>query len=114
MNEAEQRLAADRGNRQTARGLFDRRLAQVKSDLSASSVPARIKAKARDEVFAATDTAIDVARESKGVIAATLGAMALWLFRKPLLKAVGGWFGQGAVQDDPDNAPEQPDEEQQA
>ena len=114
MNEAEQRLAADRGNRQTARGLFDRRLAQVKSDLSASSVPARIKAKAKDEAFAAADTAIDVARESKGVIAATLGAVALWVFRKPLLQAASGWFGQGAVQDDADNAQKQADEEQQA
>lgn len=114
MTEAEARLAEDRQNRTSARGLFDRRLAQVKQDLSARSVPARVKAKARDEAFKAIDLGVDVAKESKGIIVATLGAVALWAFRKPLIAAARGWFGQGAVQDDPASDAADPIEEQEA
>ncbi len=108
MNEAESRLAEDRSNRGTARGLFDTRLAQVKADLSARSVPARIKAKATDEVVGAIEQGLDVAKESKGIIAATAGALALWFFRAPLL----GLFAQGAVQDGADSAGDEPAGEQ--
>lgn len=114
MNEAERRLLENRSNRQGARGLFDRRLAQVKHDLEARSVPDRIKSKARDEVFDAVDSGIDIARESKGVIAATLGAVALWVFRAPLIEAVSHWLAQGPVQDDSANSEVNEDEEQQA
>jgi hypothetical protein len=114
VSDAESRFSADRGNRNAARGLFDRRLARVKQDLAARSVPQRIKAKAQDEVFKAADQAIDVARESKGVIAATAGVLTLWFLRKPLREMVGGWFGQGTVQDQADSPAEEFDEEQQA
>lgn len=111
MNEAERRLAEDRALRQSAKGLFDTRLGQVRADLSARSVPARVKAKAQDQAFDALDKGIDIAKESKGVIAATVGALALWAFRKPLLKAIDGWFGQAPVQEEADSAEPDQDEE---
>lgn len=114
MSDAESRFSADRGNRNAARGLFDRRLARVKEDLAARSVPQRIKAKAQDEVFKAADQAIDVARESKSVIAATAGILTLWFLRKPLIGLVDSWFGQGPVQDQADSPAEEFDEEQQS
>lgn len=96
MSEAEQRLAADRANRSAARGVFEQRLARVKQDLAARSVPARAGARARDEAF----ELIDVARNSKGIIAATAGALVLWLVRRPLLGWAQEHFGHAAVDDD--------------
>lgn len=108
MNEAESRLASDRSNRGTARGLFGARLTQVKADLAARSVPARIKAKATDEAMTAIEQGLVVARESKGIIAVTAGALALWLFRAPLL----GLFAKGVVQDLSDSATDESSGEQ--
>lgn len=86
MTKAERRLSEDRALRNQARGLFDGRLAQVKADLAARSVPGRIKHAAQEKAFDAVDEAVDLAKNSKGLIAATAGALALWFFRKPLLQ----------------------------
>ena len=75
MNETERRLTDDRANRSAARGLFDARLAQVKADLAARSVPARIKAKATDEAAKGIEQGLAVAKESKGIIAGTTAAL---------------------------------------
>ena len=88
MTDAEQRLAADRGNRNSARGLFEQRLTRVKADLAARSIPGRVKDRVQEQVFTALDHGIDVAKESKGIIAATAGAIALWFFRQPLIELV--------------------------
>lgn len=85
MNEAERRLAEDRALRKSARGLFDSRVAQVRADLAARSVPGRIKAKATDEAARAIEQGVAVAKESKGIIAGTIAALLLWIFRVPLL-----------------------------
>lgn len=85
MNEAERRLDEDRAVRRKARGLFDQRLAQVKADYEARGIGDRVKSKAKDESLKALDQAVDVASESKGIIAGTLAALALWFFRAPLL-----------------------------
>lgn len=114
MNDAECRLAEDRRNRNAARGLFDTRLGRVKADLAARPVPERVKAKAVDEAAKAIDKGLEIAGQSKGVIAATLGALALWAFRKPLVDAAQGWFGQGPVQDQDDSTPPSNDTEQDA
>lgn len=97
MNKAESQLAEDKSLRRHARGLFDTRLAQVKADLAARSVPDRIKAKATDEAVNVIEQGLDVAKSSKGVIAVTAGALALWFFRAPLM----GLFAKGDVQDEP-------------
>lgn len=98
MTDAEQRLVADRGNRNSARGLFDQRLARVKADLSARSVPARVKDWVQEQVFTALDQGIDIAKESKGVIAAVAGAVGLWFFRQPLIELAMDWFDRGDEQ----------------
>ena len=94
MSEAEQRLATDRRNRNAARGLFDQRLARVKADLSARSIPARAKDRVQEQVFTALDQGIDVAKESKGIIAVVAGAIGLWFFRQPLIGLAMDWFGR--------------------
>jgi hypothetical protein len=67
-------------------------------------VPDRIKAKATDEAVGAIEQGLDVAKESKGIIAVTAGALALWFFRAPLL----GLFAKGDVQDGADKADDEP------
>jgi hypothetical protein len=114
MNDAEDQLAQHRTLRGSARGLFDTRLAQVKADLAARSIAGRVKAKAKDEAFKALDTGLDVAKESKGIVAATAGVLLAWAFRAPLLKAVGGLFGPDPVQDAEASPAEDWDEEQTA
>lgn len=96
MTDAEQRLVADRGNRNSARGLFDRRLTRVKADLSARSVPSRVKDRVQEQVFTALDHGLDVAKDSKGIIAATAGAIALWFFRQPIIELVTDLLGNNA------------------
>jgi len=112
MSEAESRLAADRVNRKAARGLFDSRLAQVKADLAARSVPGRIKAKATDEVAKGIEQGVTIAKESKGIIAGTAAALALWFFREPLWafgrRLIAG--KQDTVQDQADMAEAEPEE----
>lgn len=88
MTEAERRLLEDRSTRTAARGVFDANLAQVKADLEARSVPGRIADKADREVRDALATGLDVASESKGIIAGVIAALALWFFRAPLLALV--------------------------
>lgn len=114
MSESERRLSEDRANRQLARGLFDTRLYQVKTDLAARGIGGRIKDKAQEEAFKAIDQGVDIAKESKGIIAATVGALALWFLRKPLLAKAGALLGQGQVQDEGDSAGNQPDEEKES
>lgn len=86
MSEIERRLAEDRRVRGAARANFDAGLSQVKADLGARSVPGRVADKARNEATQAMATGLEVASESKGIIAAVLAGIGLWLFRAPLLR----------------------------
>ena len=107
---AERRLAADRANRTAARGVFDTNISQVKADLAARSVGGRIADQAMAETKAALTESVAVARESKGVIAGTLGALLIWAFRAPLVDAALALL-RGDDQDDNsgDQAPVQQD-----
>lgn len=111
MTKGEDRLAQDRSLRGSARGLFDNRLAQVKADLAARGVGGRIKAKAKAETFKALDTGVDIASESKGIIAATVGALLIWAFRKPLIQAARELIAPSPVQDADDIVGAELDEE---
>jgi len=91
---------ADRANRKAARVLFDRRLAQVKQDLAARGIGGRIAAKAKGDALA-------VAKDNKGLIAASLAALAAWAFRKPLIGLIARYRAdQASVQAQPDKSDE--------
>ncbi len=106
MNEAEQRLLADRANRKAARALVDGGVVQVKADLTARGVGGRIKDKAFGEVEDALTTGIEVARENKPVIAGTIGLLLVWFMRAPLGRLFSRLFGSKSdeVQDWTDSA----------
>lgn len=92
-------LDALRSRRNAARSAVDAGVNQVKADLAARSVPGRMADKARDDAFDLADQAIDVARESKGIIAGALAALAVWAFRDPLSALVRKLFRPAAVKD---------------
>lgn len=99
MTEAEHNLIADRANRQAARGLFNSALAQVKTDLAARGIAGRIRDTITDEADQTVHHAIDVARANKGVVAGTIAALGLWIFRNPLIAGVRHLFGGGQAAD---------------
>lgn len=88
MNDAGQDLLEARAVRNAARSTFDTRLSQVKADLAARSVGGRVADKVTDDAMAALDEAIDVAKESKGIIAGTAALLALWFLRNPIVSRV--------------------------
>ena len=86
----EQRIREDRANRDAARSLFDANLKQLRADLEARGVGGRIADKAKAETTEALAQGLEIAAESKGVIAGTLAALASSLAspaQSPLLAA---------------------------
>lgn len=102
MSDPEARLSEDRALRNSARGLFDGRLEQVKADLAARGIGGRIADKASGEVKAALGEAKAIAAESKAIIAGTVAALGLWFFRKPLLDAASKLLKRGQAGVKPD------------
>lgn len=95
MNEAERQFLADRETRQAARSVFDARLAQVRADLAARSVGGRIADKAKGDAAAVAQEALAVVKDSKGIVAATVGALALWFLRGPIIAGLESMFDRG-------------------
>lgn len=115
MSDPVEQFRADRDNRHAARGVFDAGVAQVKDDLAARGIGGRIADKAQGEALATLDEAVAVARDSKGIIAGTVAALALWTFRAPLLSAVQRLWNKSTpspVKENDDTAAEADDEEQ--
>lgn len=83
----EHRLAVDRASRQAALAMFNERLVRIKADLAARGVGGRVADSLKEGTSDALDAGLDVAKERKGVIAGTLGALLLWIFRAPLFAA---------------------------
>lgn len=94
----------DRANRKAAWSLFEGRLAQVKEDLAARGIKGRIVAKAKEDALAVADEAVAVAKDNKGLVAATIAALLAWMFREPLLDLLKSRRdAQGDVQPEPAN-----------
>ena len=85
MTKAELQLEDARDRRDSARARFDARLAVVRADVDARGVGGRIADKVGDEARDAMEEAMAVARESKGIIAGTIAALALWFLRNPII-----------------------------
>ncbi|MCB2061820.1 MAG: hypothetical protein R3E09_16745 [Novosphingobium sp.] len=76
---------ADRAVRDAARDAFESRVIQIRSDLEARGVGGRIADRLGQEARDAFDEAMEIAEQNKGVIAGTLGALALWFLRNPII-----------------------------
>ena len=106
MTEAERRLIEYRQHRQAARQLVDSGVVQVKADLSARGIGARIKDSVINEADEAVASGIAVARENKAVVAGTFSVLLVWWLRGPLGRLLGRIFGSKSetVQDPRDGA----------
>ena len=95
MSQKAARLAQARQARDKARAGFDARLGQVRRDLDARGLGGRIAGKIGEDARDAFDQALDVASESKGVIAGTVAALALWFLRHPIIAWAEGLISGG-------------------
>lgn len=95
-----------------AREAFDTRLAQVKADLAARGLGGRLVDKAKHDAVELAGETIAVARESKGIIAGTVGALALWFLRDRIMRRARELFKPAKVQEAEGSDPsEDPSEE---
>jgi hypothetical protein len=105
MSEAERQLADTRVSRNAARRLFDSRFARIRNEVEAhGGIVGKVKDEAGRTALDAADQGLAIARESKGIVAATVAALGLWFFRAPLIEAVKSRFfkdgKQAGVQED--------------
>ena len=110
MSNAADRLAKDRTTREAALTAFNANLAQVRTDLEARGIGGRIADQASMEVRAGIDEALAIADDNKGIVAATIAALALWFLRIPLIAGLRSLLADGKAgdekTDDETNLPE--------
>ena len=85
MNEPELLLAERRAARNAARAHFDRVLGLAKTDLAPPVLKRRVVAEAQRTALSLAREAIDIASDSRGIVATTGGLLVLWLARRPIL-----------------------------
>src|SRR5688500_2031894 len=85
MSEVERKFREDRALRNAAHALVKAQLGQVKTDLAVKGIGQRIADTATDGVKRAADHSLEVAGSHRGIVAGTLAALLLWLFRNPLI-----------------------------
>lgn len=99
MSEIERQLADTRAKRNAARRLFDSRFNRIKGDVEAhGGIGGKVKDEAGRKLEDAADKGLAIAAESKGIIAGTVAALALWFFRVPLFEAAKARFFKQAPQ----------------
>lgn len=90
------RLAGARAARDAARRQFDARFHRLRGDPEAQTIGERLVERVAEDARSGLDRAFDIARESKGIAAATAALLALWFLREPLLAWMGEvWDGAG-------------------
>lgn len=88
----EQALIDARALRDAARGVVATDLAVLRSEWTRRPLTRRLRDRAVNHAADAIEAGIDLARDQKWVIAATLAALGGWLFRNRLAKwAQIGW-----------------------
>lgn len=96
MNAAVRDLSEARAARDAARAVFDARLDQIKQDLAAQGVGSRVAGRLSEDAMSVLGDALDVASESKGVIAGTIVLVALWFLRQPIIAWIVGLMQDAA------------------
>lgn len=77
-------LANQRAARNRTRADFNLLLTRARVDLAPAVLKRRAIAEAQRTSLAATQQAVEIANDSRGVVAATAAALVLWLSRKPI------------------------------
>lgn len=103
MSKAERQLAEARAARDEAKGIFDSQLAQLRGDPEEQTLGGRLAERLGDDAKAALHQALDVASESKGIIAGAVAALALWFLRHPIIAWAGQMLGDAAEESGSEN-----------
>lgn len=86
----EQRMREDRMLRDAAHALVEADIANLRASLAGRSIPGRIADRISEGAADALDEAIEVAENHRGVIAAIIAGIVLWLARNPILDLLLG------------------------
>jgi hypothetical protein len=86
----EQRMREDRMLRDAARALVEADVANLRASLAERSIPGRVVDRITEGAADALDEATNLAERHRGVIAAIVAGMVLWLARNPILDIVLG------------------------
>ncbi len=92
MTKPSPQLVQQRAARNLARGEFQRRLGLAKVDLAPAVLKRRAVAEAQRTTLSVAQQAIDIANDSRGIVAASVAAILLWLTRKPIMAGASGLF----------------------
>ena len=87
MSATDNQLKASRTARDAAKARLDARLDTVREALDGQSVKDRVMHDAIARVQGVAEQSLDVARQSRWIIAATVAALLGWLFRRPAVAA---------------------------
>jgi hypothetical protein len=85
MGRLARQLDSDRAARNAARSTFDTRLAGIRQDLDARGIGGRIADRIGEDARKIMEEAVEIAGNSRGIIAGTIAAVALWIFHKPVI-----------------------------
>ncbi len=94
MSNAAQQLAKARAARDEARAEYDASLAQLRGDPAQQTIGERVADRLKRDARGALQHSLDVASESKGIIAGTVAALALWFLRHPIIAWAEQMFGE--------------------
>ena len=94
MSRLQERFEEDRALRDAARAVLLADIEHARTSFSAKGVADRVGTRIGDGALDVLDTAKEKASDNRGIIAALIGAILLWLGREPLLEALG--FGADA------------------
>jgi|GEM_PF-455500 len=85
MNKLKRQMLEDKALRDTAQSLITADAAHVRNILSAGSLGKRVAGRIRDGASDVYQKASDSAGRNRGILAAAVGAAALWFVRKPIM-----------------------------
>jgi hypothetical protein len=84
-------ITDERDARDFAKAAFTGRYLRLREGLAEKGIGARVVDDVKGKAKAAANEAVEIARENKGVVAATAGALVVWVLRKPLLEQAQKW-----------------------
>lgn len=84
MSDLKRRMIEDRTMRDAARGLVEADIANLRAELTSKSLSERALGRVGESASQLLDQAGETAQNNPGILAALVGAIALWFARNPI------------------------------
>jgi len=88
-----EQVIAERAKRDEVRARFETHLSAFRGDDEQDGMTSRVAARIGRDAKGKLDEAIEIAEQNKGIIAGTIGLLALWFLRNPIISALDAHFG---------------------